>query len=179
MDKNILSVREMQYEDIKLIIDYWMHADENFLHAMGADKHKLPSRDEWQSMLENQLTQSYREKQSYCITWLEDGVPIGHSNVNKIVFGEEAFMHLHIWKKALRQKGAGKALVLMTLPFFFYRLELKTLYCEPYALNPAPNRTLEKTGFVFVRNYTTIPGSINFEQPVNRWQLTRETFLTL
>jgi hypothetical protein len=50
------------------------------------------------------------------------------------------------------------------------------LYCEPYALNPAPNKTLEKLGFKFLKTYTTIPGWINFEQEVNLWELKNNIF---
>ena len=71
----------------------------------------------------------------------------------------------------------GRQLVKLSLPFFFNLLHLERIWCEPYALNPAPNRTLEKVGFSFVKRYTTIPGSLNFEQEVNRWVLEREDFL--
>jgi RimJ/RimL family protein N-acetyltransferase len=67
----------------------------------------------------------------------------------------------------------------MTLPYFFQNFELKNLYCEPYALNPAPNKTLKKIGFQFVKQYVTIPGSLNFEQEVNRWELKFEDFVLL
>ena len=60
----------------------------------------------------------------------------------------------------------------MTLPFFFEKLKLRRLFSEPYALNEAPNKTLKKVGFELVKEYTTIPGSLNFEQPVKRWEMT-------
>jgi RimJ/RimL family protein N-acetyltransferase len=88
-------------------------------------------------------------------------------------------MHLHLWNSSARQKEADAALVKLTLPFFFENLRLKDLFCEPYALNPAPNKTLAKTGFEFVKEYITIPGALNFEQPVYRWQLTYEKYKTL
>jgi len=73
-------------------------------------------------------------------------------------------MHLHLWNAASRKKGIGSQLVKMSLKYFFENLKLKRLFCEPYALNPAPNKTLEKTGFDFVKEYITIPGAFNFEQ---------------
>jgi RimJ/RimL family protein N-acetyltransferase len=108
-----------------------------------------------------------------------DGLPIGHSNINKIVFGEEAFMHLHLWRPDIRQQGMGRNLVMQTLPFFFENYQLKTLYCEPYALNLAPNKTLEKIGFIFVKQYVTTPGWLNFEQPVNLWEMSRARYISL
>lgn len=58
-------------------------------------------------------------------------------------------------------------------------MELKNIYCEPYAQNPAPNKTLAKAGFLFVKKYTTIPGYLNFEQEVNQWLMTQEKFTSL
>ena len=174
-----LSVREIQHSDIELLSDYWFRSSPEFLIDMGVDLSKMPSREEWKEMLNEQLAQSYEEKKSYCIIWLLDDEPIGHSNVNRIIFGEEAYMHLHIWKAGNRTKGLGLQFVKMTLPFFFQNMKLKKICCEPYALNPAPNRTMEKLGFEFIKEYITVPGFINFEQPVKRWELTLQKFTQL
>ena len=177
--KNNLSVREIQERDISLIIDYWLNADKLFLLNMGVDVNKMPSKEEWQNMLLAQISQPYENKNSYCIIWQVNGTPVGHSNVNKIVFREEAYMHLHLWKNEFRKTGFGTELVKMTLPYFFENLGLDKLYCEPYASNPAPNKTLEKTGFEFIKEYITTPGFLNFEQKVNLWELSYEKFRIL
>ena len=174
--KNNLSVREMKADDITSIIDYWYTADDSFLMNLGVDINKIPSKKGWQNMFLEQITQPYASKKSYCIIWQVNETPVGHSNVNKIIFDKEAYMHLHLWKNELRKIGYGTQLVKMTLPLFFENLKLKKLYCEPYALNPAPNKTLEKIGFEFVKEHITIPGFLNFEQRVNLWQLTYEKF---
>lgn len=173
-----LSVREIQEKDIELISQYWQNADEAFLKGMGADKNKLPSPAEFTEMMLAQIVAPIAEKKSYCIIWEFDGKAVGHSNVNKIIFGEEAYMHLHLWNADLRKQGLGFQFIKMAIPYFFEKLELKKLYCEPYALNPAPNKTMQKIGFEFVRSYITIPGYINFEQEVNLWELTLENFRT-
>jgi RimJ/RimL family protein N-acetyltransferase len=67
----------------------------------------------------------------------------------------------------------------MTLPYFFDSLQIKRLYSEPYALNEAPNKTLERAGFELEKEYITTPGSLNFEQPVKRWVMTKERFAAL
>lgn len=179
MEPPILSVREIQQPDISLIIDYWMNAEPVDLIHMGVDLSKMPSKKEWQEMLSAQLSLPYTEKKSYAMIFLINGIPSGHCNVNKIIFGKEACMHLHIWHKEKRAKGSGVQLVKMCLPYFFENLNLDVLYCEPYAHNTAPNKALDKIGFHFVKGYTTTPGSINFEQPVRRWELTRKDFLSL
>jgi len=45
-------------------------------------------------------------------------------------------------------------------------------------LNPAPHKTLEKAGFHLAKEYTTVPGSINFEQQVKQWLITRQAFIS-
>lgn len=176
MNDNVLSVRELERTDVDLITQYWLGSDPAFLEGMGVDLTKLPDRQQWAAMLSEQLTQPYEEKKSYCLIWQVGDEAVGHSNVNKIIFGEEAYMHLHLWHSGARKKGIGTALVKMTLPYFFSNLKLKKLYCEPYALNPAPNKTLEKIGFEFVKEYVTTPGWICFEQPVKLWELSYERF---
>jgi RimJ/RimL family protein N-acetyltransferase len=175
----MLSVREIQEQDIESLAQYWLRATPEYLRAMGADPAKRPEKGPMMALLSAQLTQSYPEKQSYCVVWLSDEIAIGHSNVNKIQYGREAYMHLHLWNPEVRQKGAGTAFVGMSLPYFFENLKLETLYCEPYAFNPAPNKTLENAGFQFVESYSATPGSINFEQQVNLWEMSRARYVEL
>lgn len=167
----VLSVREIIKEDIDLIASYWLDSDKDFMKSMGVDLTKLPARQEWKEMLTTQLNSPIKQKQSYAIIWLINNKPVGHCNINKIKYGEEAYMHLHMWQSANRQKGLGLELVKMSIPYFINNFQLKRLYCEPYSLNDAPNRTLSKLGFKFVKEHITTPGFINFEQCVKLWLL--------
>ena len=174
----MLSVRELEARDIDAITNYWLSADAAYLQGMGVDIAKMPTAEEWRTMLTEQLNTPLREKKSYCMIWEVDGKAVGHSNINKIDYGEEAYMHLHIWEAEVRKKGYGTRLIRLTVPHFFKQYALKKLYCEPYALNQAPNKTLEKAGFRFVREYRTVPGWINFEQPVCLWEMSKEEALS-
>ncbi|MBL7825239.1 MAG: GNAT family N-acetyltransferase [Saprospiraceae bacterium] len=174
-----LTVREIENRDIDKIADYWMNASPDFLEGMGVDLQKMPSRQQWQEMLGAQIQEPYESKKSYCMIWEIDGEAVGHCNVNKIVFGTSAYMHLHLWVGGHRQKGIGTQFVKMCIPWFFKNLELKELFCEPYKLNAAPNKTLQNIGFQFVRNYVTVPGWINFEQEVSLWSLPKEKLNSL
>lgn len=176
MNEYNLQVREIEESDIPLIADYWQQSSPDHLLGMGVDLAKVPSREMFISMLGEQLLLPIPEKKSFCMIWLIDGIASGHSNINKIIYGQEAYMHLHLWHGAARKKGAGAALVKMTIPYFFKNYQLRKLYCEPYALNPAPNKTLEKVGFKFVKEHITIPGALNFEQPVCLWEIDAEDF---
>jgi RimJ/RimL family protein N-acetyltransferase len=171
MDGMSFSVREMNEGDVTLIANYWSQAGPDYLKGLGVDLSKLPSRDDFLRMLTHQLKLPLKLRQSYCTIWQENNQPIGHCNVNKLVFGLEAYMHLHLWCPERRHQGLGASLVRHSLKLFFGRLKLQDLYCEPYALNPAPNAVLAKVGFEFVKRYVTVPGTINFEQEVNRWHM--------
>lgn len=174
--RDIVTVREITAQDVELIANYWLHSDPDFLTGMGVDREKIPSRAALTAMLLRQIELPYREKPSLALIAEIDGSPSGHCNVNGIVFGQEATMHLHLWNAHTRKRGLGTAMVLASLPIFFDRLKLHTLWCEPYAENPAPNKLLQNIGFEFVKRYVTIPGSLNFEQEVHRYVLTKERF---
>lgn len=171
-----LAIRPLELNDISSITRYWTDSPPSFLQEMGVDLSKLPTYEQMNTMLQGQLALPIEQRRSNCVIWEHNGHAIGHSNTNPTTFGENAFMHLHLWQPANRVKGMGLTFVKLTLPWFFEQLQLKTLYSEPYALNPAPNKTLEKAGFELQKEYVTIPGSINFEQRVKRWVMTREKY---
>lgn len=174
-----LEVIELTEAHIPSLVNYWMNASAEYLAGMGADIHKLPTAEAMKAMLREQLVTPYRDKSSYALIWMADGVAVGHSNVNTITYGDWATMHLHLWQTEYRQKGMGQELVKLSLPYFFDNLKLKTIVCEPYAHNTAPNKTLERVGFRFVKIHRTIPGYLNFEQEVKRWELSYEAFKSL
>lgn len=59
---------------------------------------------------------------------------------------------------------------------YFDGFGLKSLFCEPRAANPGPNKTLARLGFTLEKTYDTIPGWINTHQTVNRWRMYRKNW---
>ena len=57
-----------------------------------------------------------------------DGKRVGHCYVNKVSFGKDAFLHLHIWQTGTQKKGMGSEMVKLSIPYFFEKLKLKTLF---------------------------------------------------
>lgn len=171
-------VREMKLDETRLMIRYFRNADLTYLNGMGVDPTKMPSESAWFELLQEDFERPIQQRQFFYLVWEADGVPIGHTNINKIVFGEEAYMHLHIWNEKHRRCGCASQLLKTSITRYFEIFQLRKLFCEPYALNPAPNRTLPKLGFQFVETYETTPGWIAFPQPVNRWVLEREQLAT-
>ncbi len=166
----------MKESDIALVVDYFLQSPPEFLKAMGADKDKLPSRTTWIDKLISELKKPFKIKEFYYVIWLLNGEPIGHSNINNIQYGKTAKMHLHLWKKSERQSGLGFEFLKKSIPFYFHNFKLKVLICEPYSENYGPNKLLKKIGFEFIKAYETIPGWINFNQIVNRYELTKEQY---
>lgn len=174
-----LLVREMVKDDISHFANYWLESSTDHLEGMGIDITKRPTREQIQKLITDQLGIPMRNRKSYFLTWLVNNIPIGCSNVNQIEYGKQAFMHVHIWQSENRQKGIGTEFIKKSLPYFFENLKLQLLFCEPYSLNPAPNKTVEKIGFEFVKQHLTIPGASNFEQLVNQWKLTRKKYVEI
>lgn len=171
------TIREMERNQVDLMINYFLKADPDFLRGMGADPQKLPALDVWRQLLFEDFDRPIQDRQFYYLIWEIDHHQIGHSNLNKIVFGTEAYMHLHLWDSAQRKRGNGTYFVKACIEKYFEKFKLKTLFCEPYVINPGPNRMLPRVGFELIRTYDTTPGWINFHQTVNRWALTQEKWL--
>ena len=169
-----IHVREMTLAETMLMIRYFLESDDDYIRSLGADPAKLPEKEIWQKQLAEDLNRPLQERKFYYLTWLVGEQPVGHSNIAKIIYGQEAYMHLHLWHPDKRQHGLGCELVRKSIPKFFNTFNLQMLYCEPFADNLPPNHTLPKAGFEFVKKYETVPGWMNFKQFVNRWQLPRE-----
>jgi RimJ/RimL family protein N-acetyltransferase len=140
-----LSIREIKEQDFSSIVNYFLDADKEFLLGMGVDSSKLPKRKEWLNLLLAEHTKPVERKKFFYVIWLLNSEPVGHSNINKISFGEEAYMHLHLWHADRRKNGMGFELTKKSIPYYFDHFQLKRLYCEPSAFNPAPNNTLRSS----------------------------------
>src|SRR5215471_14561746 len=162
--------RPQEYEGM---VDYFLGADDAFLNGMGVARELLPAREAWLKSLLLDHQRPDAQKDRLYLAWFCDEQLIGHSSVNRIRLGEDAFFHLHLWRPDLRKSGLGLELCRQSINIYFDRLRLQRLWSEPYAENPAPNRTLLRLGFQFVKRYRTVPGTINFEQDVNLYCLSK------
>lgn len=167
--------RPMRPAEASLIIDYFHDAAPEFLHGLGVDPARLPPRELWRAHYDREFGLPVEQRKSFLVLWELVHVPIGFSTADKIEFGKQAFMHLHIFQPDRRRQGLGAALARQTAQIYFDALRIAALYCEPYAFNAAPNRTLQKAGFQYVMTHETVPGPLNFHQAVNRWMLRRES----
>ena len=175
----LLNVRLLTKDDIPFIVEYWnTRTDENLL-LMGVQPEIARSID-FGKLISEQFELPNHEKKVFFVIWEVNGKPIGHSNASHIEFGSNCHMHLHIWQPDTRQRGMGTELVKRSLPIYFKELQLERIFCTPHAINPAPNKTLRRVGFDLIQeNHVCVPGFLNFEQPVNRYEMTLEKFAQL
>jgi RimJ/RimL family protein N-acetyltransferase len=168
-----LTVREMMSPEVDLIIDYFQNAAPEHLETLGVDPTRLPPADAWRDRLRRELALPADQRTMVLVIWLSAGQPIGFSTSDNIRFGEQAYMHLHVTESERRHQGIGVEGVRRSVDIYFDRLKLKRLLCEPNAFNVAPNRTLQKAGFKYLKTHMTVPGPLNFHQAVTRWVIER------
>ena len=103
-----LLVREMLEDDLEYFIRYWVEASPEHLVGMGVDVSKRPTREQIEKLVTSQLGLPMEERKAYFLTWVKNGHPVGSAHVNQIAFGEQAYMHLHLWNPENRQKGKAR-----------------------------------------------------------------------
>ena len=166
-----ISVREMLLSEVELRIRYFHEASDDYLIGLGVDRALLPSPEAWMAFHEQDYQCPLPERENYLLLWELENRPVGFSTLDHIVFGHEAFMHLHMVEPAQRRQGLGTEFVRRSATVYFKVFELARLYSEPKALNVGPNRTLQRAGFSYVQSYDRAPGPLNFRQITNLWVL--------
>jgi RimJ/RimL family protein N-acetyltransferase len=166
-------VRPMELSEVAVVIDYFHEASPKHLETLGVDPTRLPSRHQWRKLYEAEFAAPLEQRKSFLLLWERDGKAVGFSTADKIRFGEEAYMHLHVLEPVDRATGLGSSAVRKSVDIYFDVLKLKRLYCEPNAFNIAPNRTLQKAGFKYLKTHMTVPGPLNYHQAVTRWLVDR------
>lgn len=169
----VLTVAEMPPESVGLRIDYFHGATDEELVGMGVERALLPTPGEWRRTYAEDFARPLAQRRGYAVLWELDGVPVGFSSADRIVLGEQAFMHLHLTDPARRRSGLGTEFLRRTLDHYFSVLDLQRIFCEPNAFNQAPNRTLFRVGFAYLFTHECTPGPINFFQATTRWVLER------
>jgi RimJ/RimL family protein N-acetyltransferase len=122
--------------------------------------------------LEQNLARRLEGRTEYGVARESDGALVGFSAADQIRIGDEAHMHLHIVNPVRRASGFGTLFVRLTAVHLCGVFRLSHLYCEPNALNVAPNRTLQKAGFKYVCSRECRPNPINTHQMTTIWVYT-------
>src|SRR5436853_3576493 len=103
-------------QEYELMLDYFYKAEDSFLRGMGVDRLKLPERNKWLDALLADHEKPDGERDRFYLVWIFQGHRVGHSSINNIVLGTEAFLHLPFLpsssEKSIHQK-------LLSVEFFF------------------------------------------------------------
>ena len=163
------TVRIMKLSEVDIVIDYFHNSTPEHLEILGIDPTRLPDPGKWKEYYKFDYSHSIENRKTLLVIWEIKNKPIGFSTLDKIQFGKEAYMHLHIINPQQRAKGIGGTCVKESVKIYCDLFDLENLYCEPNAYNVAPNRTLQKAGFKYVKTHKTVPNRLNYHQTVNRW----------
>ena len=166
-----ISVRPLRLDEVDLRINYFHDATDEFLARLGVDRTRLPSPEAWRAWYRDDYARPISERENYAVAWELDGRVVGFCAVDRISFGQEAFLHLHMLGTGDRRRGLGTRFVRLSAHHFVDVLRLQRLFSEPNAFNQAPNRTLQRAGFRYMYTHHATPGPLNHPQPVTRWVL--------
>jgi RimJ/RimL family protein N-acetyltransferase len=166
-----LTVREMQLDEVETVIRYFHESPVEHLEMMGVDPTKLPDPAIWLARYSDDYKRPVEDRKTFLVIWLSDDTVVGFSTADRIVYGQEAYMHLHVLSPDQRNRGIGAACVRGSARIYFDILKLERLYCQPNAFNVAPHRTLQRAGFKYLKTFKTVPGPLNYRQAVTRWVL--------
>ena len=159
----------MELAEAQLIIDYFHAATPEHLELLGVDPTRLPDPGRWMDRYAADYSKPMQDREFILVAWEANGERVGFSTADKIRFGQEAYMHLHMVDPQHRGAGSGLRCVQETVRLYFDLLQLERLFSEPNAFNVAPNRTLQRAGFRYVKTHMTVPGRLNYHQAVTRW----------
>jgi RimJ/RimL family protein N-acetyltransferase len=135
-----LTVREMAADETDLIVDYFLNSTSEHLEMLGVDPTRFPPAASWRERIRRECKLPIEQRAAVLVSWLSDELPIGFSTLDKISFGEQANMHLHVIEPDRRKRGVGTECVRRSVDLYFDRLKLKRLFCEPHATSRRTGR---------------------------------------
>lgn len=101
MDSSV-SVRDLQPEDIPMVLDYWFRSPPGYLESRGVDLNKMPIEDSLKEMLEGKCRGMGPKT---AVTILYKNVPIGIHTLTPLVENEYGVFHAHIIRPEFRGRG--------------------------------------------------------------------------
>jgi RimJ/RimL family protein N-acetyltransferase len=148
-----IKIRELQASDIDGIIAYFHFLSAADLAQIGIDDASLKREDDWKNWFEQNLYQSLNKLAAYFLVWELDEVMVGFTFVDRIVYGEDAYLYMYLIKPQLRKSGYGQKLLQQSIKTLFDQFKFDQLYCESSAINTQAQRALQACGFKYVKTH--------------------------
>ena len=123
-----LTVREMTAAETDLIVEYFLNSTPEHLEMLGVDPTRFPPAASWRERLRREAALPIEQRSAVLVIWLSDDQPIGFSTADKISFGEQANMHLHVIDLERRHQGIGADCVRRSVDLYFETIEAEAAF---------------------------------------------------
>ncbi len=164
-----LMVREFTQADADMVINFFRSLSPEEAALFGLANTTLAYMEEWYQNLSKTLYLPLHKANYYFLIWEVNDKPFGFSFVDRIVYGEEGYMHCYILDPKQRSAGRGKAMVEHSAKVFFDQFKFDELFAEPYVLNTPANRVLQSNGFKLLHAHNNTSPEMAYNTPVNQW----------
>jgi len=91
-----LAVREMAEAEIDIVSEYFRSSTPEHLEILGVDPTRLPTPESLRERYRHERAKPVERRAWVVVIWLLDDRPIGFSTADKIAYGDQANMHLHV-----------------------------------------------------------------------------------
>jgi hypothetical protein len=95
----------MQLSEMSIRINYFHEASDEHLRLLRVDRSLLPTRQAWRTFYQKDYARPIRERINYSLVWRRGGQVVGFRSTDRIDFGNQAFMHLHLSEAEQRNTG--------------------------------------------------------------------------
>lgn len=146
IDLRLVTLRDLCVDDIDLYLDYWFRSPIEEIEAMGVNRDRMGSEDQFrQSLLKKCEDNSKKSisKMNFLIVEY-DKTPIGYHPINQVINGDHGTFHAHFWSNEHVGKGIGTYSYLLACQIFFERFQLQKIVFKTPVANQAAIRIKEK-----------------------------------
>ncbi len=96
LPSDIKTIRPLIGDELAQVVDYFMFLSPEDDARMGSDRKNFPTRKKWVQILIDDTQKPLQERQFYYLGLFLGDTAIGHTGINKINIGNEAYIHFHL-----------------------------------------------------------------------------------
>jgi hypothetical protein len=139
----LAGLRDLTSSDLPAIADYWLLSPDEYLVAMGVDRHRLGSAEDVHKRFFNAIRTGEAVQPSIALAITLDEGLVGYTLLNRYS-AEVNYSHWHIIVPNLRAKGLSTALYPHRLKAYFDLTPISQLIHQTRTSNMGVNRMLDK-----------------------------------
>jgi hypothetical protein len=139
----LAGLRDLTSSDLPAITNYWLLSPDEYLAAMGVDRHRLGSAEDIHKRFFNAIRTGETVQPSIALAITLDEGLVGYTLLNRYS-AEVNYSHWHIVVPNLRAKGLSTALYPHRLKAYFDLTPISQLIHQTRTSNIGVNRMLDK-----------------------------------